>query len=172
MRFCSVAVFMPEEIHEQKNLEDLNPYLLRRDAINKQCEPHLIGRAIFHLNQRRGFKSNRKTADNEAGVVKQSIARLETTLSETNSATVGAYLAKRIEEQETVRARRQIGQEIDPETGKAKKTDIYELYPSRALYEQEFDKIWAKQAQYNPTLFHDQARDEIKKIIFDQRRHR
>ena len=128
---------MPDAADERKDLEGLNPYFIRRDAIEKKCPPHHIGRALFHLNQRRGFKSNRKTADNEAGVVKQSIARLETYLSETGKKTVGAYLADRSEEGKTVRARRQKSEEIDPDKGEVKKVDIYELYPSRALIFQD-----------------------------------
>jgi len=55
------AGLMPSDTSERKALEALDPYALRAAALDRALKPHEIGRAIFHLNQRRGFKSNRKT---------------------------------------------------------------------------------------------------------------
>ena len=44
----------------RKKLEQLDPYELRAAALDRPLEPHALGRALFHLDQRRGFKSNRK----------------------------------------------------------------------------------------------------------------
>jgi CRISPR-associated endonuclease Csn1 len=47
------------------------PYQLRRDLINKKLDlseatnRYKIGRALFHISQRRGFKSSRKTGSSE-----------------------------------------------------------------------------------------------------------
>ena len=38
-----------------------NPYELRSRALDVKLEPYEIGRVLLHLNQRRGFLSNRKT---------------------------------------------------------------------------------------------------------------
>src|SRR5882724_8106439 len=64
---------MPRETGDQKALEGLDPYELRAGALDETLPAHHIGRALFHLNQRRGFLSNRKTEkkDNEAGAIKQ-----------------------------------------------------------------------------------------------------
>ncbi len=45
---------------DAKALELEDPYDLRVRALTEPLTPHQLGRAIFHLNQRRGFKSNRK----------------------------------------------------------------------------------------------------------------
>lgn len=60
--------FWPEDMSERKLLATLDPYFLRKKALDEQLLPQEFGRAIFHLNQRRGFKSNRKTdaGDNES----------------------------------------------------------------------------------------------------------
>jgi len=48
-----------------------SPYQLRRELINetldisKQINRYKIGRALYHIAQRRGFKSSRKSGDNE-----------------------------------------------------------------------------------------------------------
>src|SRR5208282_4242417 len=41
--------------------DHLLPYLLRARALDQPLLPHELGRAVYHLGQRRGFKSNRKT---------------------------------------------------------------------------------------------------------------
>ena len=46
---------------ERKALETLNPYTLRAKGLDVALSPAEFGRALFHINQRRGFKSNRKT---------------------------------------------------------------------------------------------------------------
>jgi CRISPR-associated endonuclease Csn1 len=45
----------------------------------------------------------------------------------------------------------------------------YELYIDRAMIENEFDTLWAKQAAFNPTLFNDAARDDLKDTLLHQR---
>lgn len=51
---------MPADSDEAKLIADRDPYALRARALTERLELYEIGRALFHLNQRRGFKSNRK----------------------------------------------------------------------------------------------------------------
>ena len=53
-----------------------NPYALRALALDEKLPPVYIGRLLFHLGQRRGFKSNRKTdrKDNDQGKIATGIA--------------------------------------------------------------------------------------------------
>ena len=101
---------MPKDDHKRKSLALKDPWQIRKTALDKELSPYDVGRAFFHINQRRGFKSNRKSQDNEAGVVKQSIAELEMRLSETGARTLGEFLADRHASGEPVRARRRVGQ--------------------------------------------------------------
>ena len=50
---------MPIDETERRNLAELDPYELRAHGLDKPLAPYELGRALFHLNQRRGFKSNR-----------------------------------------------------------------------------------------------------------------
>ena len=150
---------MPQASTERKALENKDPYPIREKAISEKVPPFEIGRALFHMNQRRGFKSNRKTADSDTGPVKQSIEKLEETMESHNAETLGAFLASRHNDEKTVRARRQ---------GTAQK-DLYDLYPDRAMYDKEFDVIWSKQAEYDPEFYNAEKGAEIKQIIFYQR---
>ena len=75
----------------------LNPYALRAKALDAPLAPHELGRALYHLSQRRGFQSNRRQApkDNEKlGIVKQGVADLRQAMTDTKSRTLGEYLAR------------------------------------------------------------------------------
>ena len=150
---------MPQDETSRKSLAFKNPYIIRKEALDNDIDPFDIGRAIFHINQRRGFKSSRKTDSNEGGVVKESIAVLEQNLMKTGSRTIGEFLANRNEKRETVRARR-LG---------SKSSDLYELYPNRYMLEQEVDLIWKAQNHYNASIFTEVNLTKIKDIIFYQR---
>ena len=150
---------MPADETQRQALAYKDPYPIRKKALDEAVDPHEMGRAIFHINQRRGFKSNRKSADNEAGVVKQSIADLEMNLGEAGARTIGEFLADRQATNDTVRARRLSGTNA-----------LYEFYPDRYMLEQEFETLWAKQAAFNPSLYIEAARERLKDVVFFQRK--
>src|SRR3546814_20489242 len=62
---------MPADAKDAKALAVCDPDSLRKRALDERLEPYEIGRALFHLNQRRGFKSNRK-AERKSGDEKES----------------------------------------------------------------------------------------------------
>lgn len=98
--------------HDRKSLEKLDPYALRKDALADSLPAHHVGRALFHLNQRRGFQSNRKTdsKQSEDGAIKQAASKLEAAMKEGNAGTLGAFLADRhlsqpyLDRQQAIRA--------------------------------------------------------------------
>jgi len=57
MRLLIQFGFFPEDERERKALELLDPYLLRARGLDEALTPHEFGRALFHMNQRRGFRS-------------------------------------------------------------------------------------------------------------------
>ena len=152
---------MPAEEAARKALAALDPYALRRDALHRKLAPHELGRVIFHLNQRRGFKSNRKTdRSNEAeqGKIKTASDRLKAEIARAGLPTLGAWLAERHDRQQDVRARL---------SGTGAKAE-YPFYPTRDLIRAEFDALWAAQAAWEPTLT-DAVRDAIAGVLFHQR---
>src|SRR5262249_39280501 len=123
----AVALMPPEEV-ARKALVALDPYTLRAKAAHNPVTPYELGRALFHLDQRRGFKSNRKTEKREENDLTEKIDELKRRIAESGALTLGDYLHKRRLKGQMVRAR--------PEAG---------FYPDRALYEAEFDAIRAVQ---------------------------
>lgn len=162
--------FFPADEGSRKELQDLNPYELRARGLSEALQPDEFARALFHINQRRGFKSNRKTdkKDNDSGALKTAISQLRQSLQEEGCNTVGEWLYKRQQAGQTVRARyRQ--KRIERPEGKARIEKSYDLYIDRAMVEAEFDALWAKQAALNPALFTEQARQDLKDCLLFQR---
>lgn len=85
----------PNDAGERKALEVLDPYALRKTALIDALPAHHVGRALFHLNQRRGFQSNRKTdsKQSEDGAIKQAASRLDAAMKEENASTLGQFFA-------------------------------------------------------------------------------
>ncbi|MDP3249403.1 MAG: type II CRISPR RNA-guided endonuclease Cas9 [Polaromonas sp.] len=162
--------FFPADADQRKAMETVNPYVLRAKGLDTALAPMEFGRALFHINQRRGFKSNRKTdkKDTDSGALKTAIHRLRETLKSNSCRTVGEWLHQRDLAGQTVRARyRQT--KVVKDDGKTRIDKSYDLYIDRAMIENEFDALWAKQAELNPTLFTETARAELKDCLLHQR---
>jgi len=162
--------FFPKDVAARKILETLNPYELRSKGLSEALRPEEFARALFHLNQRRGFKSNRKTdkKDNDSGALKTAINRLRETLKTENCRSVGEWLHKRQANGQTVRARYH-QRRIEKEDGKNRIDKSYDLYIDRAMIEAEFDTLWAKQTELDPHVFNETARAELKDCLLYQR---
>jgi len=170
MRTLIAHGFFPKEADERKALETLDPYELRSRGLQSVLTGPEFARALFQINQRRGFKSNRKTdkKDNDSGALKTAINTLRAALKSDNCATVGQWLYQRHLAGHTVRARFRQNKVIKDD-GKTRIDKSYDLYIDRAMIENEFDALWAKQTELNSTLFTDTARAELKDCLLHQR---
>lgn len=149
---------MPADVQEAKALTGCDPYVLRAQALDRALDAHLLGRVLFHLNQRRGFKSNRKAerkagGGEEGGKIAEGAKALDLAMHEAGARTYGEFLAGR--DARRVRLRSE--------------GDGFDFYPERRHLEAEFDAIWAAQAACNPVLLTDAVRDRLRRIIFFQR---
>ena len=151
---------MPADDPTRRQIAMRDPYALRAEALHRRLESFELGRVLFHLNQHRGFKSNRKIdrADNEGGLIKDAAANTMAALHRDGFATIGAWLADKHAKRAGVRVR----------LAGSGKTAAYPFYPTRAMIEAEFDTIWTAQAGWNPSLT-AAMRDELRRIIFHQR---
>lgn len=150
---------LPEDPVQRKALVRENPYELRARALSEAMNPHLIGRALFHLARKRGFRSGRKdlgTEDKERGKIRSGIDNLKAAIKDAGCRTVGAYLARLKEENKPVLAR--------PDA-----SGHYPIYLARELVAEEFDAIWAAQACHYPSLYTPAARDRLRDIMLFQR---
>lgn len=148
---------LPQDKRTAKVLHVDDPYHLRARALDEALTPHQIGRALFHLNQRRGFKSNRKadrvSKDNEDGKIASGTKALDLAMADADARTLGEFLHRR--EVKRIRMR--------PDA------DGYDFYPDRKHYEEEFEAIWSAQAPHHRALMTEDARAAIHRVIFFQR---
>lgn len=155
---------MPEDLKERKKLQHFDPYLLRKKALDQEISLYELGRAIFHLNQRRGFKSNRKldSAEKETSRMKEAIKELRQKLEDVGARTLGEYLYN-------------LNNNV-PQNEQHKKHPVrirdfsksYNFYTSREMYKEELDRIWSKQTEYHNEL-NDKIKQHLTDIIFFQR---
>lgn len=145
-------------------LKNLNPYALRHKGLSERLEPNQIGRAIIHLNQRRGFRSSRRTdrgeeASKEKGKIATAVTRLREKLAEAGVESLGSLLYARLLAGKGTRARR---------FGEGAKA-FYEFYPDRKMLEAEFDLLWDRQSRHHPDLLTEDAKERIRGILLFQR---
>lgn len=170
MRKLAASGLMPTDPAEAKMLETLDPFQLRARGLDERLTLGELGRALFHLSQRRGFKSNRKAerGDNEGGKIREAAARLDQAMLTAGARTYGEFLHMRRaaspERPPAVRTRLRTSSASDgsrPETG-------YDFYPERRHLEAEFRKLWAAQARHHDRL-DGTLRDALFETIFHQR---
>ena len=126
------------------------PYFLRARGLDTPLEPHAFGRALYHLAQRRGFLSNRKTEkdDKETGKVKEGIAELAQAMEAAGTRTLGEYFYR-----------------TDP----VKERRIRNRWTARDMYRREFELLWVSQEKHHSDLMTLTAHREIYDAIFYQR---
>lgn len=140
-----------------------NPYQLRAKALTEELTRLELGRVFYHMIQRRGFLSNRKTQGEEDGKIFAGVpADGKVGISETRELlashkTLGAYLNS-----------------LDPH-----KVRLRNRYTERQMYIDEFEQIWDVQSTFHTDLTHElreriggRARDERYKmdgVLFHQR---
>lgn len=123
-------------------------YSLRAQAVVEPVSRFALGRAIYHLAQRRGFLSNRKTPEREGeslSDMKSKIGELAECVKAHAIPTLGAYFASLDPDEQRIRGR----------------------WTSRQMYLDEFEQIWKTQsAHHNLT---DDQYQAIHSAIFHQR---
>ena len=160
-------------IYDEKD-ERKNPYELRAKAVSEKVSLSEFGRIMYNLSLRRGFKSNRKEDKDSKGKTKQAMKNLEDALE---GQTLGQYLWKKFSEN---KAKENI--KIDGKKQKINHTRFADneydnkgnlnkdaLYPSRDMYEYEFEIIWQTQAEFYDILKNKDLKNDFHNAIFYQR---
>lgn len=118
-----------------------NPYQLRKRALSEALTLEELGRIFVHLSKRRGFKSSRKSGndeDSEKGKLykgdekagKKGISELQDEVENGGFRTIGEYFASLNPHELRVRNR----------------------YILRSQYLHEFDEIWKSQLRFHPEI--------------------
>ncbi|QDV79873.1 type II CRISPR RNA-guided endonuclease Cas9 [Botrimarina mediterranea] len=135
----------------QEALYRTDPWELRVRGLTEALTPHEFGRVILHLNQRRGFWSNRKRdrEDKEAEGMKAEINANRTKQREAGLDSIGAYLAPKL---------RKTKEDHCAPRGETDERKVRGLHLGREDIYGEFDALWKKQAECHPGLLTDTLR--------------
>ncbi|MEX0660147.1 MAG: type II CRISPR RNA-guided endonuclease Cas9 [Balneolaceae bacterium] len=136
----------------------INPYEIRAKALDEKVPLHEFGRALYHLNQRRGYKSNRKAGSDKEGAVKEGISKVREHMAKYKSRTIGEYFY------EIYNNHHRNDVEYDDFDWR-----IRDKYTHRRMFKEEFDALWEAQAVHHKKLT-DELGKEVKHIIFHQRK--
>jgi CRISPR-associated endonuclease Csn1 len=136
---------LPEAYGTEGDVAAKLPYVLRAEALKRALTPEELGRVFYHLGERRGFKSNRRTdrKAEDTGKVYDGIAEVR---SKKGSQTLGEYFA----------------------AGDPKKARIRNHYLARADYEEECVKIFDSQQRHHDCLT-PKFRRKLSRCLFWQR---
>lgn len=140
-----MAKYITEDDHET---HQKLPYLLRARAVSEPLPAFELGRALYHLAQRRGYLSNRKgeERDEESGRVLSAISEMDQKLAKAKLP-LGAYFYQKVNPvEERIRRR----------------------WLSRKQYRDEFNAIRKIQENAHPHLTHKDWK-KIEDAIFFQR---
>ncbi len=147
----------PETQSERQQLAEREPLELRAKGMTEELSLHELGRALFHINQRRGFKSNRiaerSGSEDESGL-KKGISTLEKRLKE-NNLTLGQYLFQRLQSGQSTRLKAEENAE--------------DRWTSRQMVENEFWVLLNQQKKYHGGILTDNVINHLHDIIFYQR---
>ena len=149
----------PAAKEECLSLKSANPYKLRIKALDEKLEPYELGRALFNLAVRRGFKSNRKDGSREETSEKKTTGEIKSQADMQNA------LDKAIKESGYRTITEFLYKMQDKNGGTRFTPGRMTYYPTRKMYEDEFNKIRSAQEKYYPTI----DWDAIFKAIFYQR---
>lgn len=148
---CKVFDRLSQEVNNAAQLAHTVPYYLRSLALERRLDNYELGRAIYHLAQRRGFLSNRKARakdDEEEGKVKSGITSLQKEMQEAGARTLGEFFSRLDPEQERIRRR----------------------YTGRQMFLDEFEAVWDTQRALGNTILGDDLKKTVHNAIFFQRR--
>ena len=146
--------FYPTTREAEDDFFKMDPYEIRKRGLDEKLSFFEMGRAFFHINQRRGFKSNRKTEGDDDNKIYRGYEGI-TGITDTEKAikaggyrTLGEYLAN-----------------LDPEEQRRRNR-----FALRKMYEDELKAIWNKQKSFYSEKLKDEIRDRIIEIIIFQRK--
>jgi len=133
----------------------LDPYYTRSAGVKSKLSLHEFGRSLYHINQRRGFKSNKKSdAPTDTGKIfdgkddKTGINETSDGIINGGFKTLGQYLHS-----------------LNPHHKRQRNR-----YTLRAMYIDEFNILWNKQAEFYPELFREPLKKDLFDSIFYQRK--
>lgn len=155
LHFLIANKLMPQDKEKRYQAAQLDPYEIRNAALERKLKPLELGRIMIQFAIRRGFKSGRKDRGENSAEQEGMLGGIGALQAELHGSTLGQWLYQQRNKGNSVRFKARI------ERSKV----LYSFYPSREMYEAEFEAIRKKQEKY----FKELNWDRLHWLIFFQR---
>ena len=148
------AGMLPRKREALDRLLATDPYPLRASGLDGKLPLQQFARVLYHICQRRGFKSNRKQGKAaEDGKVRKATAQLQEDITQAQCRTLGEYL-------------KGLAEAPDHRNDAQRVRNRYTL---RAMFEHEFEALWTAQGQFHVDVLTDELKEKVHRAIFHQR---
>ena len=141
------AGLLPTDADALDALMCQDPWMLRREGLDRSLTPHEFGRVLLHLAQRRGALGIESDGENDEGKVKKAIEQAKKSLQECGARTFGEMMAILRDERRHPTPK---GKYYDDAI--RNRRDSFEFHADRALIRDEFNKLWEKQRELGGEL--------------------
>lgn len=147
------------EVGADHRQRQLLPYRLRATGLSQRLEPFELGRALYHLAQRRGYLSNRRsdpaTAEDDGGASGKKHTEADAGSGDAKSEDGGQVRAAIVELQKQMLGAgcttlAEYFCTLDP-TG-TMKDRLRGRWTAREMFLEEFGRLWDEQAKHHPQL--------------------
>jgi len=142
---------LPEDEKARALLRNLDPLMLRAEALDRPLKQYELGRVLLSFADRRGFKSNRKADGGEDGAIRKDVSELRRRMEQSGARTLGEYFWKRHRDGKTIRARLGNG-----------------LYSDRAMIADELEAIHKAQIPHHSKVGPDDWDKIISTLLFQR----
>ncbi len=136
-----------------------DPYLLRRRGLSEPLAPHELGRALYHLAQRRHFKGREIEDDDPSEEVAD-----EKEASDARATTRAALAQQKVTLGTWLAAKQADATRANPPRERRRG-----VHADRSAVEEEFSKLWEEQQPHHPVLTEAGLRESVEEAIFFQR---
>ncbi len=162
LKVLTALGLFPEDRTARQALKLLNPYQLRKEALDRPLEAYELGRVFMQLVQRKGFQSNRKDSGKEGGKLKKGYQELQEAIAQDGARTYGEFLYRRLQKNRgnPIRLTNMFNDDGSFRGGP---------FPFREIYQHEFIQIWEKQQPFYPQILTDENKKKIYDLLFFQR---
>jgi CRISPR/Cas system Type II protein with McrA/HNH and RuvC-like nuclease domain len=149
--------------------EHSDPLEIRTRGLDEKLSLYELGRAVYHINERRGFLSVRKTRVKEENKKKEvtaseSAEQIDETNSEKKEKTIDILRnIQQLEDAIKQSEKRTLGEYLwSLRCEKGNDFRIRKRHTKRSMYENEFEILWEKQKQFYPNELTDELKKKIK----------
>jgi CRISPR-associated endonuclease Csn1 len=166
-RFLLDKGWMPRDMEaEKKWLNELNPWILRKEGLERELEPLEFGRVLLHMAQRRGaFGFDVDEEEKDSGKIKEAISGTRKAMADAGAQTFGQLMANKfVERTKNVGIKDKTIHQPIRNRKKATGEGTYEFCADRDLIWDEFNKLWKKQKALKGELA-IQLTDECRKKL-------